>query len=125
MLGDETAIVPSTPLGPLAQPFVQPAASRRSGVIFGELYRDEVELKLRWPAGWQVESRPQERNLTVKAVSISSRVEVNAAERTLVYKRRFDVSQRQIGTSQEYESVRGLYAEVEKNDAQKLVLVRR
>jgi hypothetical protein len=52
-------------------------------------------------------------------------VEVNAADRTLVYKRRFDVSQRQIATSQEYENIRGLYAEVEKNDAQKLVLVRR
>ncbi len=124
-LGDEAAIVPSAPLGPLEQPFVQPAADRRSGVVFGELYRDEVELKLRWPTGWQVEARPQERNLTAKAVSISSRVEVNAAERTLVYKRRFDVSQRQIGTSQEYEAVRNLYAEVEKNDAQKLVLVRR
>ena len=123
-LGDEVAIVPSAPLGPLAQPFVQPVADRRSGVVFGELYRDEVELKLHWPAGWQVEAKPQERNLTAKAVSISSRVEVNAAERTLVYKRRFDISQRQVATAPEYENVRNLFAEVEKNDAQKLLLVR-
>ena len=124
-LGDEAGIVPSVPLGPLAQPFVQPAADRRTGVVFGELYRDEVELKLRWPAGWQLDAKPQERNASAKAVSISSRVEVNAAERTLVYKRRFDISQRQIATSQEYDNVRNLFAEVEKNDAQKLVLVKR
>jgi cellulose synthase operon protein C len=125
VLGDEVAVVPSAPLGPLAQPFVQPAADRRSGVVFVELFRDEVELKLHWPAGWQVETKPQERNLTAKVVSISSRVEVNAAERTLVYKRRFDISQRQIAAAKEYENVRNLFAEVEKNDAQKLVLVRR
>jgi transglutaminase-like putative cysteine protease len=123
-LGDEASIVPSVPLGPLAQPFVQPAADRRTGVVFDELYRDEVELKLRWPAGWQLDAKPQEKNLTAKAVSISSHVEVNAAGRTLIYKRRFDISQRQIATSQEYENIRGLFAEVEKNDAQKLVLVR-
>jgi hypothetical protein len=50
---------------------------------------------------------------------------VNAAERTLVYKRRFDVSQRQLTTSQEYENIRNLFAEVEKNDAQKLSLAHR
>jgi hypothetical protein len=125
VLGDETSIVPSAPFGPQAQPFVQPASSRRSGVVFGDLYREEVELKLRWPPGWTVESMPPERNLSAKAVSISSRVQVNAAERTLVYKRRFDVSQRQLATSQEYENVRNLFAEVEKNDAQALALVHR
>ncbi len=125
VLGDETSIVPSAPFGPQIQPFVQPASSRRSGVVFGDLYREEVELKLRWPTGWTVESMPPERNLSAKAASISSRVQVNAAERTLVYKRRFDVSQRQLTTSQEYENVRNLFAEVEKNDAQKLSLVHR
>jgi len=125
VLGDEASVVPSAPVGPQKQPFLQPASDRRSGVIFGELYRDEVELKLHWPEGWTLESKPQERNLTAKIVSLSSRVEADPAARTLVYKRRFDVSQRQIGTSQEYESVRNLFAEVEKNDAQKLVLVRR
>ncbi len=125
VLGDEATVVPSAPVGPQAQPFVEPASSRRSGVIFGELYRDEVELRLHWPEGWRVESKPQERNLTARIASISSRVEVDPTARTLVYKRRFDVSQRQIGTSQDYESVRNLFAEVEKNDAQKLVLVRR
>jgi len=125
VLGDEVSIVPSAPVGPQKQPFLQPASDRRSGVVFGELYRDEVELKLRWPEGWRLESKPQERNLTAKIVSISSRVEADPAARILVYKRRFDISQRQIGTSQEYESVRNLFAEVERNDAQKLVLVRR
>lgn len=125
MLGDEASVVPSAPVGPQKQPFLQPAPDRRSGVVFGELYRDEVELKLHWPEGWTLESKPQERNLTAKIVSLSSRVEADPAARTLVYKRRFDVSQRQIGTSQEYESVRALFAEMEKSDAQKLVLVRR
>ena len=50
---------------------------------------------------------------------------MNAAERTLVYKRRLDISQRQLDTSQEYEAVRSLFGEAEKNDAQTLSLVHR
>lgn len=123
-LGDEAAVVPSAPLGPLAQLFVQPASSRRTGVRFDFPYRDEVELKLHWPEGWKVDSTPQEKNVAIKAAALSTSVEVKPAERTLIYKRSLDVTQRQLDTSQEYDAVRNLFAEVEKNDAQRVVLAK-
>ncbi|HEY0514716.1 MAG TPA: DUF3857 domain-containing protein [Thermoanaerobaculia bacterium] len=125
VLGDEATLVPSAPLGPLAQPFVQPSASRRTGVMFGYPYRQEVELRLRWPEGWKVDSTPQEKNVLGSAAALASSVEVKPAERTLVYRRRLDVTRRQLDTSKEYDALRNLFAEVEKNDAQKLALVRR
>jgi hypothetical protein len=125
VLGDEAAVVPSSPLGPLAQLFVQPSSSRRTGVSFDFPYRDEVELKLRWPEGWKVDSAPQEKNVASKPAALTTSLETDAAGRALVYKRRLDVSQRQLGTSQEYDAVRNLFAEVEKNDAQRVVLAKR
>ena len=123
-LGDEAAVVPSAPLGPLAQVFVQPASSRRTGASFDFPYRDEVELKLRWPEGWKVDSLPQEKNVATKVAALATSIETDAAGRTLIYKRRLDITQRQLGTSQEYDAVRGLFAEVEKNDAQRVVLAK-
>jgi hypothetical protein len=123
VLGDEVTLTPSVPLGPLAQPFVQPASSRRTGVVFDTPYRQEVELRLRWPEGWKLEAVPAEKNLAGKAGGLSLDVDSKPAERTLVYKRRLDVTRRRLDTSAEYEAVRSLFADVEKNDAQKLVLV--
>jgi transglutaminase-like putative cysteine protease len=125
VLGDEVALIPSAPLGPLAQPFVQPVSSRRSGVVFDFPYRQEVELRLRWPEGWKLESVPREKNLAGKAGLLAASVEAKPAERTLVFKRRLDVTQRRLDTSQDYDAARSLFAEVEKNDAQKLALVHR
>jgi hypothetical protein len=52
-------------------------------------------------------------------------VEEKEAERTLVYRRRFELRRRKVGSTQDYEAVRALYAAVEKSDAQPLALVRR
>lgn len=123
VLGDEVTLVPSVPLGPLAQPFVQPATSRRSGVVFDTPYRQEVELRLRWPEGWKLESAPKENNVAGKAGGLSLDVESKPAERSLVYKRRFDITQRRLDTSADYEAGRSLFADVEKSDAQRVVLV--
>lgn len=123
VLGDEVTLVPSAPLGPFGQILVQPAASRRTGVAFDYPYRQEVELRLRWPEGWKVESAPKGNNLAGKAGGLSLDVESKPAERTLVCTRRLDVSQRRFDTSAEYEAVRSLFADVEKSDAQRVVLV--
>jgi hypothetical protein len=52
-------------------------------------------------------------------------VEVKPAERSLVYTRRVDVTRRALETSQQYDAVRSLFGDVEKSDAQALVLARR
>jgi len=52
-------------------------------------------------------------------------VELKEGERTLVYTRRLDLPQRDFNTSQEYEAVRSLFGDLEKIDAQTLLLVHR
>jgi transglutaminase-like putative cysteine protease len=125
VLGDEASLVPSAPLGPVAQPFVQPVASRQSSVLFDYPDRDEVELRLRWPEGWKVEGRPRETSVNNLTGALGLTVEMHEGDRSLVLKRRFDITRRELLTTQEYAAVRSLFAEAEKSDAQKLLLVRR
>ena len=124
-LGDEATIGPAAPLGPMAQPFVQPASARRTGVSFDYPDREEVQLRLRWPEGWKVESRPKETAIASAAGAITTHTELKEGERTLVYTRRRDLPHRDFGTSQEYEAVRSLFTDLEKSDAQALLLVHR
>jgi hypothetical protein len=124
VLGDESTLVPSRPLGPSTQPFVQAADKRRSPVLFSYADRDEVELRLRWPEGWKLDQTPklakQDNALGGFTVSLDS----DDAARTLVYRRRLEIKQKQLASMQQYESVRSLYAAVEKSDAQTVSLVR-
>jgi hypothetical protein len=123
VLGDETSLVPSQPLGPVAQPFVQ--AKRRSPVLLSYADRDELELRLHWPEGWRVDALPSLVKQERPAGAFLVEVEAKDAERTLVYRRRFDMHRRNVGSTQDYEAVRALYLAVEKSDAQPLALVRR
>jgi hypothetical protein len=125
VLGDETRVVPSAPLGPRAQPFVQPADSRRSPVMFDFPEREEVELRLRWPEGWGVETLPKLIAAQRPVGSLSVGTELNDAERTLVYRRRLDITRKTIASPKEYEAIRSLFSEMEKSDAQAVLLVRR
>jgi hypothetical protein len=125
VLGDEATLVPAAPLGPIATPFVQAAASRRTGVLLDFADREEVELRLRWPEKWRIEAAPQARNLVNGGGALVTEIERKDAERTLVYRRRVDITKRAFNTSQEYEALRTFYAEREKNDAQSLLLARR
>jgi len=122
-LGDEATISPAAPLGPVAQPFVQSAAARRTGVTFDYPDRDEVQLRLRWPEGWKVESRPKNATIAGAAGSVTAGSELKEGERTLLYSRRFDLPHREFNTSQEYESIRSLFGDLEKIDVQTVVLV--
>lgn len=125
VLGDETSLVPSRPLGPSRQPFVQDASKRRSPVLFLYPDRDEVELRLRWPEGWQLESQPKLASTKNRAGALTVALDLNDAERTLVYRRQLDVTQRQLPSMQLYEEARALFGAAEKSDAQALVLARR
>jgi len=124
-LGDQVSLEPSRPFGPFRQPFTVPAAQRRSPVLFDYADREEIEITLTWPAGWSVERRPQATHQENDAGALASDVEVKEAERTLVFKRRVDVTKKQILTLQGVERIRALFATLEKSDAEPLVLVRR
>ncbi len=123
VLGDEAEVVPSAPLGPRIQPFVQPSSSRRTGVVFDFADREEVELRLRWPEGWKIEGRPKNTSFTNPTGALT--VEINEGDRSAVVKRRLDVTRQTLTSTLEYDAVRSLFAEAEKSDAQKLLLVRR
>ncbi len=124
-LGDEVSLKPSAPLGPTQQPFALPAASRRSPVLFSFADRDEVELKLRWPAGWSLDVRPQPVRHDGGLGLLEATLEVDAAGHALTYRRAVEIRERQATSREQYEAVRSLFAAVEKSDAQALVLVRR
>jgi transglutaminase-like putative cysteine protease len=125
VLGDEASLVPSRPLGPTRQPFVQDASKRRSPVLFLFPDRDEVELRLRWPEGWNLESQPKLASTRNRVGTLTVGLELNDAERSLVYRRQLDVTQRQLPSMQMYEEARALFGAAEKSDAQALVLARR
>ena len=124
MLGDESSLLPSRPLGPSRQPFVQDASKRRSPVLFAFPDRDEVELRLSWPESWRLEAQPKLVSTKNRAGAFSVEMELDDAARTLVYRRRADVTQRMLTTLEQYEEARALFGAVEKSDAEELVLVR-
>lgn len=125
VLGDEASFTPCAPLGPVTQPLVQSASSRKTKVMFDFADRDEVELRLRWPEGWEVESLPGPAAVQNQVGALDAGVEMKRAERSLIYRRRFDITRRTLRGPEDYEEAQALFAEAEKNDAQKLFLVRR
>ncbi len=122
VLGDEASLTPSLPLGPIEQPFALP--QRRTPVQFAFADRDQVELSLSWPEGWEVAAQPEAVDFQTAAGALVSGVEIDEAGRSLTYSRRFDVVQRELAGKALYPEVRGLYGAVESHDAQALVLVR-
>jgi hypothetical protein len=122
-LGDEATVTPSMPLGPASQPFVE--AERKIDVVFDYPYRDEVELRLRWPEGWKLDRAPAPVALEKPACgALSIALEPGADGRSLVVRRRLDVTRRKIAPT-DYEALRGLFAEAVKTDGQAVTLVRR
>jgi transglutaminase-like putative cysteine protease len=124
VLGDEASFEPSRPLGPVKQRFVSPAESRISPVLFAFADRDEVEVTLRWPEGWSVETLPASKQAITAAGTFEVSVETDEAARRAVYRRRMDIKERQFAR-QHYPAVQSLYGQVEKSDAQPLVLLKR
>ncbi len=123
VLGDESSLTPSLPLGPVHQQFTLSTAQRMTPVqlAFGD--RDEVEMTLTWPEGWELDLTPEARDWASDVGAIVVGVELDEPSRRLTVKRRFDITRIELGRPG-YEMLRNLYSEVEKNDAQSLVLVR-
>jgi Domain of Unknown Function with PDB structure (DUF3857)/Transglutaminase-like superfamily len=123
-LGDQATLVASRPLGPVRQLF-PPGAKRLSAVAFDFGERSEVDLVLHWAAGWQPEVLPRAWKHDSAAGAVETSIAVDGAGRTLVYRRRFDNAHRQAATAEQFRLVQELFEEVQKNDAQPLVLSRR
>jgi hypothetical protein len=124
-LGDEVSLSPSAPLGPAQQPFSLPAGSRRSPVILDFADREELELALTWPQGWDLDVKPRGARHDGRLGLLETAVEVDPAGRTLTYRRTLEIRESRTTTREHYEALQALFAAAEKSDAQALVLVRR
>lgn len=124
VLGDETSLRPSRPLGPVSQPFTLPAESRYTPVWFAYGDRDEVEVTVAWPEGWELDVVPSASRFDHEVGAFVAAAEVDEAGRRLTFRRRFDVHHSVFGHDR-YAALRQLFGEAEKSDAQELVWVRR
>ncbi|HEV8580167.1 MAG TPA: DUF3857 and transglutaminase domain-containing protein [Thermoanaerobaculia bacterium] len=124
VLGDEVSLMPSLPLGPMVQPLTQPVSERRTAVMFDCTDRNEVELHLRWPAGWRINLLPSAASVQNGIGALATDVVSKEGENSLVYRRRFDINRRVLDSRQDYETAQLLFAAAAKSDAQALVLVR-
>jgi hypothetical protein len=125
VLGDETSLRASRPLGPVSQPFTLPPESRFTPVWFAYGDRDEVEVTVRWPEGWELDVVPSAASFDHEVGAFAAAAEVDEASRRLTFRRRFDVHDSVFGGRDKYAALRQLFGEAEKSDAQELVWVRR
>jgi hypothetical protein len=125
VLGDEVSLATSAPLGPLTQPFVQTASERQTSVALDYPYREETVLHLCWRAGWRIEGRPSEAMIASGAGMLAVHTELEEGGHRLVFSRRLDLPQNAFDVPEEYASLRSLFGELEKSDAQPILLVRR
>ena len=120
-LGDEATVIPGAPLALAAQPFDAP--ERKIDLLFDYPYRDEVELRLRWPGGWKLDRSPTPVSLEKPCGALSLTLEPGPDGRSLVVRRRMDVLHRTVEPAG-YPDLRNLFTEVEKSDAQRVVLAK-
>lgn len=124
VLGDETSLQLARPFA-RKQPFTLPPEKRQTPVLLPFSRREEVEVELSWPEGWEIAANPPPVTHSGPAGSLEARVEVDAAARRLRATRRFDLAQREHSGAEAYRALRDLSLAAEKNDAQTLALVRR
>lgn len=122
VLGDETSLVLTRPIGPLSQPFALPPERRRTPVQLPYARRDEVTTTVSWPEGWALDVAPQDVNFAGPAGTVRVRFEPDGNR--LSFSRRFERTRSDFSID-DYAVVRDLYEQLAKADAQDLVLVRR
>ncbi len=124
-LGDEVTLAASRPLGPRTQPFPASVAQRRSPILFGYPFAEEVDFEITWPEGWRVESAPKAAQSESAAGAFSLAIQLDDPARKATLHRSFAVRQKQLSTREECDFARDLFAAAAQSDAQALVLVRR
>lgn len=125
VLGDESRLAPSAPLGPAVQPFATGIELRRSPVFLSFADADALELTLTWPEGWAPEALPREIETTNGSGLFSATLEIDESTRTLRYRRRFDLARSQVTDHRTYQELRDLFGAAAQHDAQSVALARR
>ncbi len=123
VLGDQAELVPSRPLGPIEQPFTLAPGQRLTPVQLAFADSDRVEVTVAFPEGWVADVVPEAVAVDNRAGTFATALEVDEAERTVRYSRRFDTVRSSFPRS-EYGELRALYAAVQASDGQEMVLTR-
>lgn len=124
VLGDETEILPSRPLGPIEQRFLVQPSSRYAPVLLGWADRDESEVTVTWPEGWAIDVEPEATETTTDAGTYELRVVPGDDGRSVTVHRRFDTVAKSFIGRDAYRALRDLYGAVSLGDDQPLVLIR-
>jgi len=123
VLGDEASLQPSLPLGPITQIFELDPEERKTPILLAFGDTDVVELKVSWPAGWEVEGLPESVAVANFAGVAQAQVEVDEEARSLTYSRNMTVTRREFANSEEYGALRTIFGTMETSDAQSLLWV--
>jgi len=122
VLGDEASVQLSRPLGPTSQIFQLDPERRKTPVLLFFPDVDQVDARVTWPDGWELEVVPEPLDVTNGAGVAAVSVTTDGEGRWLSYARNLTISHRQFNNSDEYGDLRTLYERMEKSDAQTLVL---
>jgi len=124
VLGDQATVVPSRPLGPIEQHLTLTPSQRLTPVLLSFADRDDVDLTVHWPAGWQAEVVPEAMAFQNAAGAFQIDSQLDEGEHTLHVHRRFDTVEKTFIGREAYGALRTLYANAEDGDGSTLVLVR-
>lgn len=125
VLGDESSLLPSRPFGPLKQRYALDPGARLTPVRVAFADDEQVDLRVTWPASWQLDLVPDSLSWHAQAGLLRASVELDEAQHRLHYRRVVRIDDTVFYPGEGYASLRDLYAELERHDAQPLVLVAR
>lgn len=123
VLGDEVSLQPSLPVGPRNNPFAA-QGTRRTPVLLPFAESEEVETTVRWPAGWSVETAPEEAGHSGVAGSFAARVTPLPDGSGVRYQRRLEITERELLGRAKYQALNQLLDAARQHDAKALVVVK-
>ena len=101
------------------------ADERQSPVHLPYLWQDEVTVKVTWPEGWEIDTRPEARSVSNSAGRIEMTIETDTESRTVTTSRTFMLTERDFENTRIYADLQRIYDSSVRNDAQPLVLVQK
>lgn len=124
VLADEASYKPSRPFGPARQRYTLPPEERRQAVQVSFADRDEVELVVRWGEDWKVDAAPAPFEASSEAGTAKAEVGIDEAGHRIVYRRTLEIARTRYDVGEPYRQLRDLYTQLERHDAESIVLVR-
>ncbi len=124
VLGDEVSLRLAAPLGLTSNFFSLPPGQRRTPVLLDYAFASELEVRVEWPEGWQVEAQPRLKELTNGAGSLAAAVRLAPEGGSLVASRQLALANREFVGNAAYGQLHQLWATAAANDSETLILVR-